>query len=104
MRVIQFSTFLLTGLLSGVSGVLILYTSGMDFSSGLNLTLSAFGAAIVFGMQGPLRGFFGGLAIGIVEALGAGYANGAVASLLPLLFIFAVLATGSASRLTGARA
>jgi branched-subunit amino acid ABC-type transport system permease component len=57
------------GLLAGIAGVLVLYTAGMDFASGMSLTLAGFGAAIVFGLQGPLRGFFGGLAIGIVDVL-----------------------------------
>ena len=48
---------------------------------------AGFGAAIVFGLHGPLRGFFGGLAIGVVETISAGYANGGLASLVPLLFI-----------------
>jgi branched-chain amino acid transport system permease protein len=64
----------------------------------LPLTLAGFGAAIVFGMQGPLRGFLGGLAIGTVEAISSGYANGGVASLVPLVFIFGVLTVGRSSQ------
>ena len=98
VRQLQFITSMVAGLLAGIAGVLVLYTSGMDFSSGLPLTLAGFGAAIVFGMQGPLRGFLGGLAIGTVEAISSGYANGGVASLVPLAFIFGVLTVGRSSR------
>jgi len=98
VRALRFSAFVLAGLLAGIAGVLVLYTSGMDFASGMHLTLAGFGAAIVFGLHGPLRGFFGGLAIGVVETVSAGYANGGLASLVPLLFIFAVLTLGRGGR------
>jgi len=98
VRALQFSAFMLAGLLAGIAGVLVLYTSGMDFAAGMHLTLAGFGAAIVFGLHGPLRGFFGGLAIGVVETISAGYANGGLASLVPLAFIFAVLTLGRVGR------
>jgi branched-chain amino acid transport system permease protein len=103
VRRLQFSTFLLAGLLAGIAGVLVLYTAGMDFASGMSLTLAGFGAAIVFGLQGPLRGFFGGLAIGIVETISAGYASGGLATLVPLVFIFGILTCSPASRQVSAR-
>jgi branched-chain amino acid transport system permease protein len=106
VRAVQFSTFLLTGMLAGIAGVLILYTSGTDFAGGLHLTLTSFGAAILFGLQGPMRGFLGGLAIGVVESLSTGFASGGMATLIPLVFIFTVLATGKMSRqaIAGGRA
>lgn len=106
VRAVQFSAFLLAGMLAGIAGVLILYTSGTDFTAGLNLTLTSFGAAILFGLQGPMRGFVGGLAIGVVESLSAGFASGGLATLIPLAFIFIVLATGKMSRqmIAGGRA
>jgi branched-subunit amino acid ABC-type transport system permease component len=97
VRKLQFLTFLLSGFLAGSAGLLIVYTAGMDFAAGLHLTLSGFGAAIIFGLRGPLQGFAGGLAIGVVEALSFGYASGALASLIPLIFIFVVLAFGRSS-------
>lgn len=100
VRRVQFSTALISGLFAGVAGVLILYTTGVDYTSGMHLTLSSFGAAILLGLQSPLRGFFGGLAIGVVEALSAGYFNSSIANLLPLFFIFAMLASGRMSRET----
>jgi branched-subunit amino acid ABC-type transport system permease component len=98
VRALQFSAFMLAGLLAGIAGVLVLYTSGMDFATGMHLTLAGFGAAIVFGLHGPLRGFFGGLAIGVVETISSGYVNGGLASLVPLVFIFAVLTLGRVGR------
>jgi branched-chain amino acid transport system permease protein len=106
VRRVQFCTFLVAGLLAGISGVLVLYTAGMDFGSGMSLTLAGFGAAIVFGLHGPLRGFLGGLAIGTVETISAGYATGGFATLVPLAFIFIVLTLGPMDRqiATGGRA
>jgi branched-subunit amino acid ABC-type transport system permease component len=106
VRRVQFCTFLVAGLLAGISGVLVLYTAGMDFGSGMSLTLAGFGAAIVFGLHGPLRGFLGGLAIGTVETISAGYATGGFATLVPLAFIFIVLTLSPTDRqiATGGRA
>jgi len=95
---VQFSAFVLSGVLAGIAGVLILYTSGLDFASGLPLTLKSLGAAILLGLGNPMRGFVGGVAIGVVEALSVGYAPQSLGTLLPYLFIFLVLCTASASR------
>lgn len=95
---VQFSAYVMSGVLAGIAGVLILYTSGLDFASGLPLTLKSLGAAILLGLGNPLRGFYGGIAIGVVEALSVGYAPQAVGTLLPYIFIFIVLCTASVSR------
>lgn len=95
---VQFSAYVMSGVLAGIAGILILYTSGLDFASGLPLTLKSLGAAILLGLGNPLRGFFGGVAIGIVEALSVGYAPQSVGTLLPYIFIFVVLCTAGASR------
>ena len=95
---VQFSAYLLSGVLAGIAGCLVLYTSGLDFASGLPLTLKSLGAAILFGLGNPLRAFYGGVAIGVVEALSVGYAPQSIGTLLPYVFIFLVLCTASASR------
>jgi branched-subunit amino acid ABC-type transport system permease component len=94
VRQIWFATYLLGGLLAGVAGVLILYTTGADYSSAFTLTIWGFGSAIIFGMHSPLRGFAGGLIIGMVQALCAGYLPGAWATAIPLVFIFVILSAG----------
>lgn len=93
----QLSAYLIAGLLSGVAGILIVYSTGVDFAAGLHLTLAGFGAAILFGLHSPLRGFLGGLAIGIVEALANGYATGFIAAAAPLIMVFFVLCFGRTS-------
>ncbi len=94
----QYSAYLTSGVLCGIAGILTLYTSGLDFSLGLPLTLRCLGAAILFGLGSPLRGFAGGIAIGLVEALAVGYAPQSLGTLLPYLFIFVVLCVGRMSR------
>lgn len=102
---VQCATLLAGGLLGGTAGLLILFTSGLDFTAGLGLTLSGFAAAILFGIEGPVRGFLGGLVLGIVEAVSAGYTSGAITAAVPLFFILAVLSSGllASARFSGDR-
>jgi branched-chain amino acid transport system permease protein len=102
---IWFSTYVLGGLLAGVAGVLILFTTGADYSTAFTLTIWGFGSAIIFGMRSPLRGFAGGLVIGIVQALSSGYLPGGLATGAPLIFIFIILSLGRMNQIsaTGGR-
>lgn len=92
-------------MLGGIAGLLILHSSGMDFTASLGLTFIGFAAAIVFGIQSPLRCLAGGLAIGVIEALSAGYTTGMVTSMVPSFFMLIVLLSGQlgASRYSGDR-
>lgn len=102
---VQCGTLLAGGLLGGIAGLLILHSSGMDFTASLGLTFIGFAAAIIFGIQSPLRCLAGGLAIGVIEALSAGYTSGMVTSMVPSLFMLIVLLTGQlgAGRYSGDR-
>lgn len=88
----QFATFILAGALAGIAGVMTLHGAGLMFSSAVPLTVTSLGGAIMFGLARPLHAFLGGIVIGIVESLCAGFAPSHLATLLPLAFIFAVLA------------
>ncbi|MDA8250344.1 MAG: branched-chain amino acid ABC transporter permease [Rhodospirillales bacterium] len=104
-RGIWFATYVIGGAMAGIAGVLILNTTGMDYSSGLSLTIAAFGASILFGLKNPARAFSGGLAMGVVQALSAGYLPGAWATAMPLAFTFIVLSSGRMTRIAaGGRA
>lgn len=102
---VQCGTLFAGGLLGGVAGLLILHSSGMDFTASLGLTFIGFAAAIIFGIQSPARCLAGGLAIGVIEALAAGYTTGMLTSMVPSLFMLIVLLTGQlgASRYSGDR-
>lgn len=94
---IALMTYMVGGLLAGIAGVLILYTTGVSYSAGLPLTIAGFGAAALFGLQSPLRGFAGGVAIGVVQALSAGYLPSGWASAIPMLVTLLVLISGRAN-------
>jgi branched-subunit amino acid ABC-type transport system permease component len=90
----QFAALLLGGALASGAGILLLYTTGVSYLSGLDITLTAIGAAVLFGFRGPVYGFAGGILFGIVESLVTGYTSSGLAAAVPLLFIFVVLASG----------
>jgi branched-chain amino acid transport system permease protein len=102
---VQGATILVGGLLGGIAGLLILHSSGMDFTASLSLTFIGFAAAIIFGIQSPVRSLLGGLAMGVVEALSSGYTSGMVTAMVPSLFMLLVLMSGQlgASRFSGDR-
>ena len=94
VRRIALMTYVVGGLLAGIAGVLILYTTGTNYAAGLHLTICGFGAAALFGLHSPLRVFIGGVVMGLVQALAAGYLPSGWASAAPLVFVLLVLAGG----------
>lgn len=105
VRQIWFATYILGGLMAGIAGVLILFTTGADYSTAFTLTIWGFGSAIIFGLRSPLRGFLGGLIIGITQALCSGYLPSSLSTTVPMLVIFVVLALGKNNQIaaTGGR-
>jgi branched-chain amino acid transport system permease protein len=91
---VQCATILAGGQLGGLAGLLILHSAGLDFTASLSLTFIGFAAAIIFGIQSPVRSLVGGLAMGVVEALSAGFTSGMVTSMIPPAFMLIVLMTG----------
>jgi branched-chain amino acid transport system permease protein len=91
---VQCATILAGGLLGGLAGLLILHSAGLDFTASLSLTFIGFAAAIIFGIHSPVRSLLGGLAMGVVEALSAGFTSGMVTSMIPPAFMLVVLMTG----------
>jgi len=91
---VQCATILAGGLLGGLAGLLILHSAGVDFTASLSLTFIGFAAAIIFGIHSPVRSLLGGLAMGVVEALSAGFTSGMVTSMIPPAFMLIVLMTG----------
>jgi branched-chain amino acid transport system permease protein len=102
---VQCATILAGGLLGGLAGLLILHSAGLDFTASLSLTFIGFAAAIIFGIHSPVRSLVGGLAMGVVEALSAGFTSGMVTSMIPPAFMLIVLMTGQlgSSRFAGDR-
>lgn len=91
---LQFMIVAVGGAVAGFAGVLITATSGTQFSNALPLTFSAIGAVLIFGNRGPATAVAGGLVLGVVEALAAGYLPSTLAPVIPLAFVLMVLAAG----------
>lgn len=91
---IHFGGFVAGGVLAGLAGVLLAASRGLTFDAGLPLTLSGFAALILFGLKGPIAAFAGGLTLGLVETLSAGYVSSSWASTVPLLLVLAILSVG----------
>jgi branched-chain amino acid transport system permease protein len=83
-RVVRFA-FLFSAAISGFAGVLIGPLLGGQISVGVALTVKGFMAAILGGLGGPFAAAAGGVAIGVAEALLAGYGNSLYAE--PIIFI-----------------
>jgi branched-chain amino acid transport system permease protein len=92
---LQIGVYLAGGLLGGLAGLLVLYSAGIDFTAPLALTLSGFGASLIFGVNSPVRCLFGGIALGVAQALASGYLSDALSAMVPFLFILFVLSTRS---------
>lgn len=94
VKLVTLAVYVSGGILAGLAGILIMNTTGMEYYSGLNFTLTAFGSSLLFGLRSPGRAFAGGICMGLVEAWSSGYLPGGWISLPPLLVIFVLLTSG----------
>ncbi|TDR88181.1 branched-chain amino acid ABC transporter permease [Enterovirga rhinocerotis] len=62
-------TLALGGLVGGLAGVLVAPLINIQYEMGLLLTLKGFAAAILGGLTSPFGAIFGGVILGLVEAL-----------------------------------
>lgn len=90
-RVVTLS-FVVSGALAGLAGVLIAPISGIDPGFGLNLMIKGFVAAVIGGLGSSLGAMLGGLAVGVIELFVGGYIstawrNGVVFMLLLLVLM-----------------
>jgi branched-chain amino acid transport system permease protein len=90
--------FVLGGGLGGVAGVLLTPLSPMSYDSDLKLFVNGFAAAILAGLRRPVLALGGGVALGVAEALVAGYAKASYQSSLALLLTLAILIAQGARR------
>lgn len=83
--------FAVAGALGGLAGVLVAPTNAISFSSDLPLALSGFAAAIFGGLKSPLRTLAGGLLLGIVSQLVAGYVQGSFQTEVALAMMLVIM-------------
>jgi branched-chain amino acid transport system permease protein len=94
-RIIMF-TFMIGSALAAVAGVMVAgYYGQAHYHMGFMLGLKAFTAAVLGGIGNVAGAMLGGLALGIIESLGAGYigvlTGGFLGSHYQDVFAFAVL-------------
>ena len=99
-------TFFVGSSLAGIGGVLVaLYYTQTDFLLGWYLGLKAFAAAVLGGIGNVRGAVLGGLLLGIIESLGAGYigdlTGGFLGSHYQDVFAFVVLIAVLVFRPTG---
>ncbi len=87
-RIVQFS-FLFSALVSAMSGILVGPILGGQIGMGLLLTVKGFMAAILGGLGSPFAAAAGGIAIGMMESLMAGYGTSLYAE--PVIFMLILL-------------
>jgi len=91
-RVVMVLSFMLSGVLGAVAGVLITPIAFTNAEVGIMLGLKGFSAAILGGLGSGIGAVAGGLLVGIAETMTAGYVSSdykdAVAFLLILLALF----------------
>jgi len=91
VRRVLLVSFGLSAALGALAGVLIAPSSFTSWDVGVMLGLKGFAAAILGGMGSGPGAIIGGLALGLIEALGAGYLSSAYKDVFAFVIILAAL-------------
>lgn len=92
VRRVVIVSFMVSGLLAGVAGILVSQVSGtVDPNFGLHLLILAFVAAVVGGMGSAFGCLVGGLTLGVLEKLVGGYVSPAAAEVVAFILLVGVL-------------
>jgi branched-chain amino acid transport system permease protein len=89
-RVLTLS-FILSAVIGAVGGVLITPISTVSFDTGIMLGLKGFVAATLGGLGSGPGAVLGGLFLGLIEALTAGYISSSYKDAVPFVLVFIVL-------------
>jgi len=84
-------SFGLSAALGALGGILITPISLTSYDSGVMLGLKGFAAAILGGMGSSFGAVLGGLLLGVIEALGAGYVSSAYKDAIAFILLLLVL-------------
>lgn len=84
-------SFVISGALAALAGVLVAPISGIDPSFGLNLMIKGFVAAVVGGLGSSVGAFTGGLLVGLIELFVGGYVSSALRNGVVFVLLIAVL-------------
>lgn len=91
VRWMGFLSFGIAGVLGGLAGVLIAPTNAISFASDLPLALGGFAAAVFGGLVSPWRTLLGGIVLGVIGQLVAGYLNGSYQTEVALLLMLVIM-------------
>jgi branched-chain amino acid transport system permease protein len=81
----------LSAMLGALAGVLIVPVTFTSYDAGIMLGLKGFSAAILGGIGNPVGAIVGGLLLGILESLGAGYISSGYKDAIAFTIILLVL-------------
>jgi branched-chain amino acid transport system permease protein len=84
-------SFALSAAIGAAAGILAAPITFTSFDIGTMLALKGFAAAMLGGMGSPAGAVAGGLLLGVLEALGAGYLSSAYKDAVAFVVILAVL-------------
>jgi len=92
VRTILMLNFALSASIAAIGGILLTPIASTNYEVGIMLGLKGFAAAIIGGLSNPFGAVLGGLILGLIEALVAGYISSeykdAVAFIIMLLILF----------------
>jgi len=91
VRHVLLASFGLSAALGAVAGILVSPITFTSWDVGVMLGLKGFAAAILGGLGSGPGAVLGGLALGVIEAMGAGYVSSAYKDVIAFVVILAVL-------------
>ena len=91
VRKVLFASFGLAAALGAVAGVLIAPITFTSYDTGIMLGLKGFAAAMLGGLGSFPGAIVGGLVLGLLESLGAGYLSSAYKDVIAFVIILVVL-------------
>jgi branched-chain amino acid transport system permease protein len=91
VRHVLLASFGLSAALGAVAGILVAPITFTSWDVGVMLGLKGFAAAILGGLGSGPGAVLGGLALGLIEAMGAGYISSAYKDVIAFVIILAVL-------------
>jgi branched-chain amino acid transport system permease protein len=83
--------FALAGGLGALAGILVTPITSMSYDAGLMLGLKGFSAAILGGYGSTLGAVVGGLLLGVLESMGAGFISSAYKDAIAFVILLAIL-------------
>jgi branched-chain amino acid transport system permease protein len=91
VRTVLLLSFGISAAMGAVAGILVTPIMLTSYEVGTMLTLKGFAAAILGGLGSPVGAVLGGLAVGLVESLTAGYLSSDYKDAVAFIIILAVL-------------